>query len=120
MNKRKASICTILLTIILIGIVYASIFIKNSDGSMNLFYILGSMSLGNVIYNISYKFYQWILKEEECFMSKKNYYYDLCKECEHLYHCYGKDIGEEIENDNVDDMLCLSSGCNDFYPIKKL
>lgn len=49
-------------------------------------------------------------------MSKKNYYYDLCKVCEHLYYCYGRDVGEKIENDDIDDMYLHPSSCNDFYP----
>lgn len=25
-------------------------------------------------------------------------YYDVCKECEFLYHCYGREIAERIQN----------------------
>ena len=46
----------------------------------------------------------------------KDYYYSSCKDCEHLYHCFGRDIGERIENDNVDDMYLQSNSCKDYYP----
>lgn len=52
-------------------------------------------------------------------MRTKDYYYDLCKECEHLYHCYGRETGEKIQNDNTDDMYLHPSRCNDFYPERK-
>ena len=44
------------------------------------------------------------------------YYYSLCKECEHLYHCFGRDIGEKIANDDVDDLYLHPSNCNNYYP----
>lgn len=28
-------------------------------------------------------------------------YYDVCKECEFLYHCYGREIAERIQNDQT-------------------
>lgn len=42
-------------------------------------------------------------------------YYDLCKECEHLFHCFGKDAANEIANDEIKDQ-CIPGKCNDFYP----
>lgn len=49
----------------------------------------------------------------------ENYYYDLCKYCEHLYHCYGRDVGQKISNDSVNDMYVHPNKCNDFYPERK-
>ena len=43
-------------------------------------------------------------------------YYDLCKDCEHLYHCFGRDIAEKIENEDVNDMYLRPDNCNDYYP----
>lgn len=52
-------------------------------------------------------------------MSEIDYYYDLCKDCEHLYNCFGRDIGEKIENENVDNMYLHPSTCTNYYPERK-
>lgn len=48
-----------------------------------------------------------------------DYYYDLCKDCEYLYHCYGRDVGNKIENEDVDDMYLHPSTCVSYYPERK-
>lgn len=48
-----------------------------------------------------------------------DYYYDLCKECEHLYHCFGRDIGKRIEDDNVQDIYLHPDSCRNYYPERK-
>ena len=50
-------------------------------------------------------------------MSKQ--YYHLCSECEYLYHCFGREIGEKILNDDIDDMYLRPESCKDFYPERK-
>lgn len=46
----------------------------------------------------------------------KNHYYNTCKECEYLYHCFGRELGEQIENNNVHDIHLHSNNCKDYYP----
>lgn len=46
----------------------------------------------------------------------KQTYCRLCKECEYLYHCFGRDVGERIQNDDVENMYLKPDSCNDFYP----
>jgi hypothetical protein len=46
----------------------------------------------------------------------KDYYYDLCKYCEHLYRCFGREISEKIENNDVKNMYLQSGSCSDYYP----
>lgn len=46
-------------------------------------------------------------------------YYCLCKDCEYLYHCFGREIGEKIENDDVDDMYLHVGICKNYYPLVK-
>ena len=43
-------------------------------------------------------------------------YCHLCKECEHVYHCFGKDIGRKIQNEEQTDLYLSPDKCNDFYP----
>lgn len=45
-----------------------------------------------------------------------DYYYDLCKDCEYLYHCFGRDTGKKISDGDVDDMCLLAGTCRNFYP----
>jgi hypothetical protein len=47
------------------------------------------------------------------------YYYSICKECEYLYHCFGRETGEKILNDDIDDMYSHPESCKDFYPERK-
>lgn len=49
----------------------------------------------------------------------KDYYYRLCKECEYLYHCCGREVGQKIVNDDVDDMYLHPDSCSDYYPERK-
>ena len=46
----------------------------------------------------------------------RTYYFEWCKECSYLYHCYGSEDGERIENDDVNDMYLRRGGCSDYYP----
>ena len=51
-------------------------------------------------------------------MSKqREIYYTWCKECEHLYHCFGRDIGEKIESNEEVDMYLQSGSCRNYYPL---
>lgn len=45
-------------------------------------------------------------------------YYDVCKECEFLYHCYGREIAERIQNDHTDNMYLYPGVCADFLRIE--
>lgn len=49
----------------------------------------------------------------------RTYYFEWCKECNYLYHCFGRETGERIENDDVDDMYLRHGGCSDYYPERK-
>ena len=46
-------------------------------------------------------------------------YYDLCKECENLYHCFGRDVAKKIQNEDVKDMYLHPDNCHDYYPERK-
>ena len=46
----------------------------------------------------------------------KDYYCILCKDCEYLYHCYGREVGERIVNNDVGDMYLHPDNCNNYYP----
>ena len=48
-----------------------------------------------------------------------DYYHDLCKNCDYLYHCFERDIAEKIQNEDVDDMYLHPSNCNNYYPERK-
>lgn len=63
------------------------------------------------------RLYKEILKQKE--KSMKETYHYLCKECEHLYHCFGRNIGIKIQNDDVEDMYLSPDNCRDFYPERK-
>lgn len=43
-------------------------------------------------------------------------YYIQCKECEYLYHCYGREVAEKIQNDDIDDMYLRPDSCRNYYP----
>lgn len=43
-------------------------------------------------------------------------YCRLCKECEYLYHCFGRDIAIKIQNNDVEDIYLNPQNCEDFYP----
>lgn len=45
--------------------------------------------------------------------------YELCKECEHLYHCFGRDIAEKIQNEDIDDMHLHHNTCTSYQPERK-
>lgn len=49
----------------------------------------------------------------------KDYYYSLCKECEYLYHCYGREISQKIMNNDVNDMYLHPDSCNNYYPERR-
>ena len=42
--------------------------------------------------------------------------YDLCKDCEHLYHCFGIEIAKEIENNMIKDIYLQPGICSNYYP----
>ena len=49
----------------------------------------------------------------------KGYYYRMCADCDCLYHCYGRETGNEIANSkdkNIPDMYLMPGRCNSFYP----
>jgi hypothetical protein len=50
---------------------------------------------------------------------RKTDYYDLCKDCEYLYHCFGREIGEKIEKEEVDDMYLCPGTCISYCPERK-
>ena len=43
-------------------------------------------------------------------------YHYLCYECEYLYHCFGREIGEKIKDGDTDDMYLRPESCSSFYP----
>lgn len=45
-----------------------------------------------------------------------DYYYPLCKECEHLYSCFSRDEIQDIEEDNIENMYLMPGTCLSFYP----
>lgn len=45
-----------------------------------------------------------------------NQYYHLCKECEHIYHCFDRETAENIKNDETKNLYLRPEKCNDFYP----
>ena len=47
-----------------------------------------------------------------------NYYCYLCKDCEHLFHCFGREKGVEILEGKTDMYLCPDV-CTDYYPERK-
>lgn len=44
------------------------------------------------------------------------FYYSTCKQCEHNYHCFGREIAEKIINGNVESLYLLPGKCDDYYP----
>jgi hypothetical protein len=46
-------------------------------------------------------------------------YYAMCQECEYVYHCFGKEVGRQIQNNGTDDLELSSYYCKDFYPKQK-
>lgn len=46
-------------------------------------------------------------------------YYKLCKECEHLYHCFTREYIKKIKENNTDDMYLRPDACTNFYPERK-
>lgn len=63
MNKKKAIVCTILFSIVIVGSVLATIFIRNDDISLYQIVTGGitSVWLGERISN----FYKWLIKTED-------------------------------------------------------
>ena len=49
---------------------------------------------------------------------RNDYYCYLCKDCEYLFHCFGREKGIEIIEDKTDMYLCPDA-CIDYYPEKK-
>ena len=49
-------------------------------------------------------------------MRETETYYAMCKECEYLYHCFGRVIGKKIQNNETKDMYESPDNCRDFYP----
>lgn len=61
MSKKKAIICTIFFAIILIGLVFGSIMIKNMDG-ISLYTLISSYACWFLVYERIIKFYKWLIK----------------------------------------------------------
>lgn len=51
--------------------------------------------------------------------ANKIMYHDVCSECDYLYHCFGRDIGEKIQRGDTDDMYLHPSTCTEYYPERK-
>lgn len=47
-----------------------------------------------------------------------DYYCYLCKDCEHLFHCFGMEKGMEIIEGKTD-MYLRTGTCTDYYPERK-
>ena len=63
MSKKKAIICTILYTIVLVVLLTASFFIKNNEYGISLYQIITGV-IANAWLGCSVeKFYKWLLKE---------------------------------------------------------
>lgn len=43
-------------------------------------------------------------------------YHFCCVTCEYLYHCYGRDVAQKIQEGDTEDMYELQTKCNDYYP----
>ena len=43
-------------------------------------------------------------------------YFESCKECEYLYHCFGPETAEKIQNDKVE---LRDENCSSYYPLVK-
>lgn len=64
MNKKKASICTLLLTVVWFGALIGSWFVKTSDGIFRLSYVfIFWMALWFMADSLS-KFRSWLMKGE--------------------------------------------------------
>ena len=48
-----------------------------------------------------------------------NDYYILCKDCDNLYHCFDREVAEQLENNNVEDFYLRPDKCFDFEPLRK-
>lgn len=46
-------------------------------------------------------------------------YYYLCYECEYLYHCFGREMGEKIKDGNTEEIYLRTEACTSFYPERK-
>lgn len=45
-----------------------------------------------------------------------DYYYDLCKDCEYLYDCFGREMGKRIEKGETVGLYLNPSTCTSYYP----
>lgn len=43
-------------------------------------------------------------------------YYSRCCECEHCYHCHGRETAEKIKKGETDSMYLRTDSCADYYP----
>lgn len=62
MEKKKAVICTILFTIVLVAIAVCSFFVQTEDGMFILSYVFGYMATGWYMADCIEKFYKWLMK----------------------------------------------------------
>lgn len=46
-------------------------------------------------------------------------YFDLCKECEYLYHCFSIEMAEKITSGDTNNMYLHHESCTNFYPERK-
>lgn len=62
MNKKKAIICTILYAVVLVGVLTASLFIKNEEYGISLYQIV-AYAIANAWFGCTIeKFYNWLTK----------------------------------------------------------
>lgn len=46
-------------------------------------------------------------------------YHDECRECDNLYHCFGREAAENILEGNPGNLVRIPTACRDFYPERK-
>ena len=68
MNKRKAIVCTALLTVIMFALYFASVFIENSNG-VTLYEFRRLVSFpwlcGRYVGKLTIRFFKWLIKDTE-------------------------------------------------------
>lgn len=61
MDKKKAIVCTIIFSVLLIAVMVGSFFIESKDGIINLGLLFGCTSYGWCIGTMIQKFYKWLM-----------------------------------------------------------
>lgn len=62
MDKKKTIICTVLFTVILLGVFVGSWFVPIADGDYRLSYALTGLVTLVGIYGCAKRFYRWLMK----------------------------------------------------------